>query len=148
MSKAYKFSKRRYEQLIQHLVDIEEKKEELLQEYDWYKQNEYKKVIETYISELNSVVKNSTVVDKNEDYPPFVLVGSKVALSDLDTNEKGVFFIVSPDELFESDLDENRKVSFLSPVGKALLLKKISDKIEIKLPSRVIHYKINSIHFQ
>ena len=100
MSKAYKFSKRRYEQLIQHLVDIEEKKEELLQEYDWYKQNEYKKVIETYISELNSVVKNSTVVDKNEDYPPFVLVGSKVALSDLDTNEKGVFFIVSPDELW------------------------------------------------
>ncbi|MGI6225516.1 MAG: GreA/GreB family elongation factor [Peptococcales bacterium] len=148
MSKTYKFSKTRYEGLIQHLVDIEEKREEFLQDYDWDKQSEYKKIINSYINELDIVVKNTTVVEKNEDCPPFVLIGSKVEACDLDTKEKSVFFIVSPDMLFENEEDEIGKVSFLSPVGKALLLKKVNEEIEIKLPSRVLHYKIESIEFQ
>lgn len=39
-------------------------------------------------------------------------------------------------------------ISYLSPVGKSLLLRKVGDVIEVKAPGGIFHYKIKSIRLQ
>ena len=55
-----------------------------------------------------------------------------------------VFHVVDP---LQGRVEEN-DVSYLSPVGRALLLKKVGDEIKVKTPGGTVHYKINAIEFR
>jgi transcription elongation factor GreA len=47
---------------------------------------------------------------------------------------------------FEANID-NGLISSTSPVGRALIGKKIGDEVEIKIPNGVINYEILEIKF-
>lgn len=144
MSKAYNFSKSTFENLVKHLVEIEEGKNELLQEYfpePSLERNEFEKLFEVYVLKVDNLVKNAKVSEKPDDKFPFVTIGTRVEVEDVENKESYSFRIVTP---YESTA-ENGDISYLSPMGKSLLLKKIGEKAEVKAPGGTFCYKIKTI---
>lgn len=141
-----RLSKEVFEILVKHLVDIEEEKERLLERYfpetTDDRQNfeamidEYFKGIENYISitKVNDIVKSEC---------PFIIIGCVVELESEEDDESETYQIVSP---FESKLSSNFDyASYLSPMGRALLLKRKGDKVDIETPMGKFTYIIKNI---
>ncbi len=98
-------------------------------------------IIEGRIEEIRSILRRSVVL-RDEDVPTDVVgVGSHVRVKDLDLDESWELRIVGP---IEADPSEDR-ISYESPVGSALLGKKVRDTIEVKVPDGTIKYKVTKI---
>ncbi|MBZ4647049.1 MAG: hypothetical protein JG777_2538 [Clostridia bacterium] len=135
-----------FEVLVKHLVDIEEEKEQLLERYypDTTKEREaFEDFINNYIKEVEGYISNAKVTKSTKKTCPFVIIGSVVEIEDLHYNEVEKYQIVSP---FESNSNSNADfASYLSPMGKALLLKKVKDKVMVETPMGQFTYIIKSI---
>jgi transcription elongation factor GreA len=70
-----------------------------------------------------------------------VLIGAKVKLMDMDTQEELEYVLVSE---LEADYDQG-KISVSSPVGAGLLGHKVNEVAEIKIPAGTLKYKIIKI---
>ena len=66
---------------------------------------------------------------------------SKVEMTNLANNMKMTYTIVSP---HEANLREG-KISIKSPIGQALLNKKVGDIVEVQVPAGVQRLRIESI---
>ncbi|HOS94261.1 MAG TPA: transcription elongation factor GreA [Armatimonadota bacterium] len=98
-------------------------------------------IIEGRIEEIRSILRRSVVL-RDEDIPTDVVgIGSHVRVKDLDLDESWDLRIVGP---IEADPSEDR-ISYESPVGSALMGKKVRDTIEVKVPDGTIKYKITKI---
>lgn len=143
----FSLSKAALESLIKHLVEIEEGKDKLLEQYFSelsQERSEFSDFIENYISHIDRLIKGAANSQAADNKIPFVTIGSEVELQDLANQEVFKYHIVSP-------LNGSVKagdVSFLSPVGKSLLLKKAGDTIEVKAPGGIFRYKILSVMLQ
>lgn len=97
-------------------------------------------LIENKIALLNERLSNADVIDlKTLVNDGTVKFGMTVTLVDEDTKVK--YQLVSE---FESDIDKN-KLSVESPLGRALLGKKVDDEIELKIGSNIKTYLIENI---
>ena len=95
---------------------------------------------EKEISELEEKLSRARILDK--DIPgDQVLIGAKVKLIDMDTEEEMEYALVSE---LEADYNQN-KISVTSPVGEALLGHKENEIVEIKVPAGLLKYKIIKI---
>ena len=81
--------------------------------------------------------------DKNRIDCPFVVIDSIVEVEDINSNEIERFKIVSP--FFTTNPLDGDFASYLSPIGKSLLLKKVGDHVLIETPMGNIEYEIKSI---
>lgn len=90
---------------------------------------------------LQKIIDNSEVIDTNSLVHDKVNFGSKVTILDLNTNEEKVFIIVGT---YETNPSQNM-ISNISPLGKVLLGKSVSDEIEFKINETVFDYEITSI---
>jgi transcription elongation factor GreA len=97
--------------------------------------------IEGKIATIERQLRNARVIDDKEIKPDVVSLGSTVILRDLEYNEDFEYTIVGS---VEANPAEN-KISNVSPVGKAILGKKINDIVEVKVPAGVLQYKIVKI---
>lgn len=135
-----------YEKLIEHLVEIEEEKNEVIEEY-YYDMSaerlEFETLIANYISHIDKYVKKMKKSSKKSTDCPFVIIDSIVEVEDINTNEVEKFKIVSP-FLTTNPLDGDY-ASYLSPIGKSLLLKKVGDHVLVETPMGNIEYEIKSI---
>ncbi|MFA5404241.1 MAG: transcription elongation factor GreA [Ignavibacteria bacterium] len=108
-------------------------------EYDAAK--EAQSHLEMKIGKLENLLSRAKVINL-EDIPDnevFVLCSVKV--HDLNHNEEITFTLVSPDEAdFELD-----KISITSPLGQALLGKKVGNTVIVEVPGSKIEYKILKI---
>ncbi|NLC07916.1 MAG: GreA/GreB family elongation factor [Syntrophomonadaceae bacterium] len=137
-------TKETHEKLISHLVDIEDKKDQLIEEYfpnPSKERSEFKELLSNYLNKINLLIKNVSIVEAAENDFPFVIVGSEVEVQDLENDDAFSFRIVPP---FQDTLGSN-DVSILSPVGRNLLLKKVNDQVIIKAPAGEFRYQIKSI---
>ena len=73
-----------------------------------------------------------------------VIFGATVEVEDIDTGEKKSFTILGPDEAEPA----NGSISFLSPVGQALLGKEEGDEVNIDIPKGKVTYEIIAIRFE
>ncbi|MDD5561060.1 MAG: transcription elongation factor GreA [Candidatus Omnitrophica bacterium] len=95
---------------------------------------------EKHIAELEEKLSRVRILDK--DMPrDQVLIGAKVKLVDLDTEEEMEYTLVSE---LEADYNQN-KISVTSPVGEGLLGHKENETVEIKVPAGLLKYKIIKI---
>jgi transcription elongation factor GreA len=108
-------------------------------EYDAAK--EAQSHLEMKIGKLENLLSRAKVVNP-EDFPDGeVSVLCSVQVLDLKHKEEITFTLVSPDEAdFELD-----KISITSPLGKALLGKKVGDTVLVEVPENKIEYKILKI---
>ena len=97
--------------------------------------------VEGRIIQLENMLKNATVIDESEISTDMVSVGSIVKVKDYDFDEEVEYTIVGS---AEADPMEN-KISNESPVGKALLGKKIGDVVEAVVPGGVSKFEILGI---
>ena len=105
-------------------------------EYDEAKQEQG--FIEGEIREIEYKLKNAVIFDDETKTKDVVSLGSKVKVYDTDFDEEVEYIIVGSEEV---DLDNN-KISNESPIGNALLGKKVGEVAKVKLPDGIVDLKV------
>jgi len=90
---------------------------------------------------LENMLKNAVVVDESEIPKDVVSVGSKVKVKDYEFDEEVEYAIVGSAEADPM----NFKISNESPVGSALIGKKIGEIVEVQIPDGVNKFEILGI---
>ena len=90
---------------------------------------------------LQKVLENSRVIDTDVLPKDRVCLLSRVEFTNLSTNVRMTFEIVSPHEM---DLEAG-KISLKSPIGAALMGRKVGEIAEAQVPSGILRLKIESI---
>lgn len=111
-------------------------------EYDAAKERQ--SFIEGRIAELEGKLSAAQIIDpKLLDAEGRVVFASTVHLEDLETGQKVAYQIVGEDE---ADLKES-KISFTSPIARALIGKYAGDVVEVNAPSGIREYEILEVHY-
>lgn len=87
------------------------------------------------------VLEHARVIDMSRLSTDKVQLLSKVEMTNLDTGMKMNYTLVSP---HEADLREG-KISIKSPIGQALLYKKVGDTVEVRVPAGLLRLYILNI---
>ncbi len=142
-----------YEQELEHLKTVKRKEiaetiKEARSHGDLSENSEYDEaknmqaMIESRISEIEKMLQNAKVIDEEELSTDKVSIGCVVKIKDLDEKEIETYAIVSSSE---SDALSG-KISDESPVGSALMDRRVGDVCEAVLPSGLsIRYEIVEI---
>lgn len=95
--------------------------------------------VEGRILEIESILKNATIIKQKTKKRDRVEVGSKIKIEDGETIKE--YYIVGSNEADPS----TGKISNESPLGQAFIGKKIGDIVEIKVPHGSKKFKIIAI---
>ena len=93
------------------------------------------------IAKIEEMLKNAVVVDVDDIGTDSVGICSKVKVLDVDFDEEETYTIVGSTE---ADPDSN-KISDESPIGTALMGKKVGDVVSVETPGGVFELKILEI---
>ena len=110
-----------------------------LAEYDAAKDEQ--RDIEARIEELEAILKNAEVVVEDEVDLDKINVGCTVKVFDITFDEEMEFKIVGSTEANSLE----GKISNESPVGQALMGKKVNDVVDVETQAGVIQYKVLDI---
>lgn len=108
-------------------------------EYDAAKDEQ--RDIEARIEQLEKLLKNAEVVVEEEIDLEKINIGCRVKLLDVDEDEEMEFKIVGSTEANSLQ----NKISNESPVGHALLGRKVGDVVDVETQAGVIQYKVLEI---
>jgi transcription elongation factor GreA len=93
---------------------------------------------------LQKVLENSRVIDPEALPKDRVCLLSRVEFTNLSTNARMKFEIVSPHEM---NLEAG-KISLKSPIGAALMGKMVGEIVEVQVPSGTLRLRIEDITFE
>ncbi len=96
--------------------------------------------VEGRIAEAKNILKNSVLITKKGMRKDKVSIGSKITIEV--NGELTDFMIVGSQEASPTE----GRISNESPIGRALLDKKIGEKVEVEVPAGKLIYKIKKIH--
>lgn len=96
---------------------------------------------EARIVECENKLANVSFIEDMNIPSDKIFIGATVELENLDTKEKVVYILLSPEEV---EFEENG-LSVFSPIGKGLLTKKVGDEAIIQVPAGTTRFKILSI---
>ena len=100
--------------------------------------------IEGRVLEINDLIARANVVDVTKlEKKDNVIFGSTVDLINLENNQKKTYKIVGKDE---ADMTKNY-IYFRSPIGKALIGKKVKDLVNVKTPSGEKNFEIKEVQY-
>lgn len=103
--------------------------------------DELKRVLEDYIQRLDGLILDIAVSETADDEFPYAIAGSEVVLEDTSCQATYCYRLISP---LKEQIDLH-EISFLSPMGRALLFKKVDDRFEVKAPGGEFVYKVLSL---
>ncbi|MCR5562852.1 MAG: transcription elongation factor GreA [Desulfovibrio sp.] len=98
---------------------------------------------EARIKYIESRLAEYQVIDLDKLSGDRVIFGCTVEVEDVDSGETRSYTILGPDEAEPA----KGSISFLSPVGKALLGKEEGDEVTIDIPRGRVTYEITNIAF-
>jgi transcription elongation factor GreA len=126
-------------------VSISEARElgDLKENAEYHAAKEKQGIVEGRIAQLQGVLARSRVVEVSKIKSHKIVFGATVKLLDVARDLKITYKLVGEDE---SDSREN-KISFTSPLGKALIGKEEGDTVIVKAPKGDIEYEIESFEF-
>jgi transcription elongation factor GreA len=130
--------------LLANLQEIEEGFNEIIDEFFNKPSKEttgLKRLLHEYVRFLDSVLGNITIDANAANDFPYVVVGGEVVVEEVGSGETYCYRLISP---HKNDIGFG-EVSFLSPMGQALLLKKVNDRLIVEAPGGNYEYKILSI---
>ncbi|MCP9446936.1 MAG: transcription elongation factor GreA [Nitrospira sp.] len=111
-------------------------------EYDAAKERQA--FIESRISEIETKLADARVVEITGRNSDTVVFGATVMVIEQESQEKKRYTLVGQDE---ADLKFN-KISVQSPVGRALIGKRVGDFVEVKAPTKTVEYEVVEITFE
>lgn len=157
MQKNLPITKDGYEKLnneLSHLIKVERENlkktiaearalGDLKENAEYHSAKEKQALVEGRISHLQHIIANSQVIDPKNLKSDRVVFGATVNLVDEEGNSV-IYKIVGSEE---SDIKVG-KISFTSPIGKALIGREQGDTILVKAPKGDITYEIESFYFE
>jgi transcription elongation factor GreA len=109
-------------------------------EYDAAKHSQEQ--LEMKIGKLEEMLSRVKIIKADDMPDDKIYILHNVKILDLITKEEFCYKLVSPEE---ADLEQD-KISVSSPIGKALLGRKVGEKIDIQVPAGLLKYKIVDIY--
>ncbi len=108
-------------------------------EYEDAKQEQA--LIESQILDIRRVLQVARVIDAEDIPTDRIGIGSIVQMTNLDNDDEWEFTVVGS---VEADPD-NDLISDESPIGEAIIDKKVGDTIYVQVPNGAVKYRIDSI---
>ena len=129
--------------VIQAIADAREHGD-LKENAEYHAAREQQSFIEGRLKEIEAKLSVAQVIDVTTvNAGGKVVFGATVKVHDLDSEEEIVYQIVGDDE---SDLKTNR-ISFSSPVAKALIGKEEGDEVGVQTPGGTREYEILEVQY-
>ena len=100
--------------------------------------------IDARIRDLEHKLAEAQIIDTSNLSTEKVVFGSTVTVKDVQNGKEQRYTLVGPDE---GDL-KNGKISVQSPVGRALIGKRVGETVEVKTPAKVVEYEVRNICFE
>jgi transcription elongation factor GreA len=127
------------------LIAVREAREkgDLSENAEYHAAREEVSVIEARIAQLKSKIGNASIVDTSKIGGETVVFGATVKLRSLDDREEEEFTLVGEGE---ADPFANRILT-TSPMGQALLTRKVGDEVEVPAPKGKLRFKVLEIRF-
>ncbi len=114
---------------------------DLSENAEYHAAREDQGMLQARIDSLKDKLAKALIVEKSTGPSDQVAFGSKVKVYDVKFKETETFELVGPGE---EDYDNN-KILASSPMGKALIGKKVGDVCEVQAPAGVLKYEIKAI---
>jgi len=133
-------SRLKREDRIQAMKAIEEARShgDLTENAEYDAAKEKQAFIERKIYDIESRLTHSEIIETKNLSTDRVVFGSVVFLENLDTGERVQYQLVGPDE---SDVKQG-KISSNSPVGRALIGKKVNDEVSVQAPGGMRNFQV------
>lgn len=112
---------------------------DLSENADYHKAKEDQGFLEGRIQELEAILRSATIIEENKN-KDVVYIGSRVTIQE-GSEEPETYHLVGPTE---ADPRKGR-ISNESPIGRALMDKKVGETAEAETPSGAIKFKILKI---
>jgi transcription elongation factor GreA len=116
-------------------------KGDLSENAEYHAAKEDQGLLEAKIAKLEDLITKTRIIDESKLNTSQVMMLTKVTVLNHNTKKEIVYTLVNEKE---ADL-KTGKISFKSPIGLALMNKKIGDVCEITIPAGVIKLEILSI---
>lgn len=116
---------------------------DLRENAEYHAARERQSFIEGRLKELESIISHAEAIDVTKFSGDVVRFGATVMLADEDTEEEITYQIVSG---HESDIKAG-KLSVTSPLGRALISKKLGDTVEVATPKGGKSYEIVKVDY-
>lgn len=117
---------------------------DLKENAEYHAAKEKQSHIEGRIQELQSKIATANVIDVSNLDNDKVVFGATVTLYSEEKDASFEYQIVGEDEAQTSD----KKISFSSPLGKALIGKEEGDEVVVKAPKGDVNYVIESVEYK
>ena len=116
---------------------------DLKENAEYHSAKERQSIIEGRIAQLQGILARSRVVEVSKIKSDRIVFGASVTLHDTEKGVRHTYKVVGDDE---ADFNNN-KISYSSPLGKALIGKEEGDVVVVKAPKGDIEYEIESFEF-
>jgi transcription elongation factor GreA len=113
---------------------------DLSENADYIATKEEQGFLEGRIQELKHILRNVTIIEDNGNSFENVDVGATVTIQEADYPPE-IYYLVGSQEADPS----NGRISNESPIGKALMGKKVGDTVDVETPGGIIQFKITNI---
>lgn len=117
---------------------------DLKENAEYHAAKEKQSHLEGRIAELQAKIAAANVVDISKIKSEKIVFGATVTLYDEDKEESFTYQIVGEDEARTSEV----KISYNSPLAKALIGKEVGDEVVVKAPKGDIHYEVEAVEYQ
>lgn len=117
---------------------------DLKENAEYHSAKEKQALIEGRISQLQGLVASAKIIDPSSMSGDRIVFGATVTLLDVEKDDSVTYQIVGD---FESDSSKG-KISFQSPLGKALIGKEEGDTVIVRAPKGDIEYEVESVEFK
>ena len=115
---------------------------DLKENAEYHAAREQQGFIEGRIQDIEAKLSNSQIIDIAKiPQGDRVIFGSKVTILNVETDEQVTYRIVGDDE---ADVKEG-KISYQSPIARALISKEIGDVVVVKTPGGDVEYEIDDV---
>ncbi len=149
-----KAGKDKIEEEHNHLIKVEREKlketiaeardlGDLKENAEYHAAKERQGIIEGRIAQLQGILARARVVDVSKINSDKIVFGATVTLRDIEKDTTVVYQVVGEDE---ADIRIG-KVSFNSPLGKALIGKEAGDTVIVKAPKGDVEYEVDNFEF-
>lgn len=117
---------------------------DLKENAEYHAAREKQSFIEGRITMLDDSLARAKVISVNPDAQDVVQFSAWVSVEDLDSGDEKSFRIVGD---LEADISKNL-ISAHSPLGRALLGKRLDDEVLVKVPKGDVNYLITDIKYE
>ena len=129
-----------------NIKDIEEARGhgDLSENAEYHAAKERQSHIDVRIRELEHKLAEAQIIDTSNFSNEKAVFGATVKVLDVQSEKEQRYTLVGPDE---GDL-KNARISVQSPVGRALIGKRVGDTFEVQTPAKKVEYEVLDIFFE